>query len=110
MAIKQETAGAILLLLLVLNRNDSAGRTVSGSAGRAGSRLPLGLPDPGSLAREFHRMVGVMEKVDSLGQMAVNPPRLPEPSQLINTSALPDMSAIMDVMGPLLGNLNAEKK
>ncbi|MBR1990535.1 MAG: hypothetical protein IKM19_05615 [Firmicutes bacterium] len=113
MAIKQETAGALLLLLLVLNRNDSgssAGRTVSGSPGRAGSRLPIGWPDLGSLAREFHRMVGVMEKVDSLGQMAVNPPRLPEPSQLINTNALPDMSALIDMMGPLLGNLNGEKK
>jgi len=83
---------------------------VSGSPGRAGSRLPIGWPDLGSLAREFHRMVGVMEKVDSLGQMAVNPPRLPEPSQLINTSALPDMSALIDMMGPLLGNLNGEKK
>jgi len=121
MAIKQETAGALLLLLLVLNRNDSgssagkpvsdsAGRAVSGSTGKAGSRLPIGRPDLGSLAREFHRMVGVMEKVDSLGQMAVNPPRLPEPSQLINTSALPDMSALIDMMGPLLGNLNGEKK
>lgn len=113
MAIKQETAGALLLLLLVLNKNDSgnsAGRVASGSAGKAGSRLPLPAPDLGSLAREFHRMVGVMEKVDSLGQMAVNPPRLPEPSQLINTSALPDMSALIDVMGPLIGNLNREKK
>jgi len=113
MAIKQETAGALLLLLLVLNKNDSgssAGRAVSGSTGKAGSRLPIGRPDLGSLAREFHRMVGVMEKVDALGQMAVNPPRLPEPSQLINTSALPDMSALIDMMGPLLGNLNGEKK
>ena len=91
--------GILLVLLL------------AGSAlgGKPGSRLPLTGPDLGSLAGEFHRMVGLMEKVDSLGQMAANPPRLPEPSQLINTGALPDMSAVMDLIGPLLGNFNSEK-
>jgi len=118
-----EGVGVVLLLLLagsMLSSSNmgSAGRSVESSVGRAGSsfpgragsRLPLSVPDLGSLAGEFHRMVGIMEKVDSLGQMAVNPPRLPEPSQLINTSALPDMSVLMDVMGPILGNLTGEKK
>ena len=98
---RRETVGAAILLLVALNRQNA----VSGS----GSRLPLTRPDLGSLAGEFHRMVGLMEKVDSLGQMAVNPPQLPEPAQLINTSALPDMSALIELAGPLLNNFKGEK-
>ena len=98
---RRETIGAALLLFAILNGQN----TGSGS----GSRLPLARPDLGSLAGEFHRMVGLMEKVDSLGQMAVNPPRLPEPAQLINTSALPDISSIMELAGPLLSNFKGEK-
>ena len=55
---KRETVGAAIFLLLVLNRQKSG-------------------PDFGSLAGDFHRMVGFMERVDSFGQMAVNPPPLP---------------------------------
>ena len=43
-----------------------------------------------------------MNKVDHLGQMAVNPPKLPEPAELVNTDALPDLSGIMDMLSPLL--------
>ncbi|MBQ4650096.1 MAG: hypothetical protein IJB73_05285 [Firmicutes bacterium] len=98
---RRETIGAALLLFAILNGQNTGSKS--------GSRLPIGSPDLGSLAREFHRMVGVMEKVDSLGQMAVNPPRLPEPAQLINTNALPDMSALMELAGPLLNNFKGEK-
>lgn len=104
--------GVVLLLLVLSGGNSGYGLPGNSQArqGRSGSRLPLTRPDLGSLAGEFHRMVGLMEKVDSLGQMAVNPPRLPEPSQIINTSALPDMSSLMEMVGPLLGNLTGEKK
>ena len=99
-----EIAGIALALLAVSALGGS------GAIGRpSGSRLPLVRPDLGSLAGEFHRMVGLMEKVDSLGQMAVNPPRLPEPAQLINTSALPDISGLMELAGPLLANFKGEK-
>lgn len=109
-----ETIGVVLLVLLIAGALGDNGNAVSGSrqgANHTGlnglSRL---LPVKGleftSLARDFHRMVDVMGKVDNIGQMAVNPPKLPEPSQLINTSALPDLSGIMEVMGPLLNNFN----
>ena len=87
---RRETVGAAILLLIAFNRQGS-------------------VPDLGGLARDFHRMVGVMEKVDSFGQMAVNPPRLPEPAQLINTDAIPDLSSLMAMAAPLLSNFNSEK-
>lgn len=87
---KRETVGAAIFLLLVLNKQKSG-------------------PDFGSLAGDFHRMVGFMEKVDSFGQMAVNPPPLPQPAQLINTDALPDISSLMAMAAPLLANFNSEK-
>ena len=87
---KAEIAGAALLLLIVLNRQNA-------------------VPDLGGLARDFHRIVGIMEKIDSLGQMAASPPQLPEPAQLINTGALPDMETLMAAAAPLLSNLGKEK-
>jgi hypothetical protein len=54
-------------------------------------------------------MVSLMERVDSFGQMAVNPPPLPQPAQLINTDALPDISSLMAMAAPLLANFNSEK-
>jgi hypothetical protein len=103
-----EIAGIALVLLAVSALGGGNSGFGAGNS-TAGSRLPITKPDLGSLAGEFHRMVGLMERVDSLGQMAVNPPRLPEPSQLINTSALPDISALMDLAGPLLNNFKGEK-
>lgn len=65
----------------------------------------LRMPEPARLIGDFHRMTEVMGKVDHLGQMAVNPPKLPEPAELINTSALPDLSSMAEMLGPLLGKL-----
>ena len=101
--------GLVLLVITSLGSDVSSDNGLSSTPSGSGSRLPLAGPDLGSLAGEFHRMVGLMERVDSVGQMAVNPPRLPEPSQLINTSALPDISALMDLAGPLLNNFKGEK-
>ena len=66
--------------------------------------------EPLGLISDFHRMVGFMDRLDSMGQMALNPPKLPEPSQLINTDALPDLDGIINVMGPLLGSLSGKNK
>ncbi len=102
-----ETVGVILLVLLVAGAFGDKGGTAPQGGNRGGLNriLPIKGLEITSLAKDFHRMVDVMGKVDNIGQMAVNPPKLPEPSQLINTSALPDISGIMEVMGPLLSNL-----
>ena len=94
----QNSIGFVLLLLLVFAALDG------GNAG----------PVPGSaaaLAKDFHRMVGIMGKVDNLGQMALTPQKLPkppkasEPESLINASALPDLSSIMDMLGPIMSGI-----
>ena len=93
-----DAIGVILLLLLV-----------SGALGDKGTgpRRPLlGSLEPVSMVNDFHRMVSVMDKLDSMGQMVINPAKLPEPSQLINTGAIPNLDGIMEMVGPLLNNLN----
>ena len=93
-----DAIGIILLLLLV-----------SGALGdnSGGTRRPLfeGF-EPVGMINTFHRMVETMEKIDSMGQMALSPPKLPDPSRLINSDSVPDLSGIMDMIGPILGNLN----
>ena len=83
---------------------DSAPYRADHSPGRP---LRLRFPEPARLAGDFHHMVHVMNKVDQMGQMAVNPPKLPEPVKLVNTDALPDLSGIMDMLGPLLKGSSA---
>lgn len=131
----QNTIGIILLLLLALAALDDGIGAREGSAGAGAngrpeawgglppssllptqgpgvnSRPPFRPPHPATLAKDFHRMVGVMGKVDNLGQMALKPPPAPkqpksdEPESLINASALPDLSGIMDMLGPIMSNL-----
>ena len=93
-----DVIGVILLLFLVSG--------VLGDKGRGSGRSLLGGFEPIGLVSDFHRMVGVMDKLDSMGQMVINPPKLPEPSQLINTNAIPNLDGIIEMMGPLLSNLN----
>ena len=93
-----DVIGVILLLFLVSG--------VLGDKGRGSGRSLLGGLEPIGLVSDFHRMVGVMDKLDSMGQMVINPPKLPEPSQLINTGAIPNLDGIMEMVGPLLNNLN----
>lgn len=93
-----DAIGIILLLFLVSG--------VLGDKGRGSGRLLPGNLEPIGLVSDFHRMVGVMEKLDSMGQMVINPPKLPDPSQLINTNAIPNLDGIMEMVGPLLSNLN----
>jgi len=107
----QNSIGVVLLLLLVFAALDGGGNgLVSGSAA-APVRPPARPPHPAALAKDFHRMVGIMGKVDNLGQMALSPPKPPkppkasEPESLINASALPDLSGIMDMLGPIMSGL-----
>ena len=93
-----DAIGVIILLLLLAG-------TMGDKNGKPGFSLLKGL-EPVSRIDDFHRMVNVMEKLDSMGQMAINPPKLPEPSQLINTSAIPNLDGLMEMVGPLLNNLN----
>ena len=93
-----DVIGVILLLFLVSG--------VLGVKRRGSGRSLLGGVEPIGLVSDFHRMVGVMDKLDSMGQMVINPPKLPEPSQLINTNAIPNLDGIIEMMGPLLSNLN----
>lgn len=157
------SVGVILLLLLVLGKaaqgggpnsvlgnfsgTEFAAEPFQGSARQpASSELPrpaafaqilaAPLPPPATLARDFHRMVGIMGKVDSLGQLAANPPKLPpisdiselsnlsklgnisslselsklgQPDALINTSALPDMNSLMEMFAPILNSLKTDE-
>ena len=103
----QNSIGVVLLLLLVFAALDGGNAgPVPGSA-----TAPVRPPHPAALAKDFHRMVGIMGKVDNLGQMAFTPPKPPkppkasEPESLINASALPDLSGIMDMLGPIMSGL-----
>lgn len=110
----QNSIGVVLLLLLVFAALDGGNAgPVPGSAA-ALVRPPARPPHPAALAKDFHRMVGIMGKVDNLGQMALTPQKLPkapkapkasEPESLINASALPDLSGIMDMLGPIMSGL-----
>ena len=106
----QNSIGIVLLLLLVLAALDGGSGLVSAPAA-APVRPPARPPHPAALAKDFHRMVGIMGKVDNLGQMAftppkpTKPPKASEPESLINASALPDLSGIMDMLGPIMSGL-----
>ena len=93
-----DVIGVILLLFLVSG--------VLGDKGRGSGRSLLGGLEPIGLVSDFHRMVGVTDKLDSMGQIVINPPKLPEPTQLTNTNAIPNLDGIIEMMGPLLSNLN----
>lgn len=139
------SAAPILLLLLLVRLVQGGGENPAfGSSGAGFSaghfqdpprqlQAPV-LPRAADLARDFHRMVEVMGKVDSLGRLAANPPKLPpisdiselanlsnlgnlsslselsklsEPDALINTSALPDMNSLMEMFAPIINSLKA---
>lgn len=137
------SAAPILLLLLLVRLVQGGGENPAfGNSGAGFSAGPFQgpprqlqapvLPRAADLARDFHRMVEVMGKVDSLGRLAANPPKLPpisdiselanlsklsnlsslselsklaEPEAVINTSALPDLSGLMEMMAPIMNSL-----
>lgn len=107
----QNSIGVVFLLLLVFAALDGGGSGLVSDPAAAPVRPPARPPHPAALAKDFHRMVGIMGKVDNLGQMALSPPKPPkppkasEPESLINASALPDLSGIMDMLGPIMSGL-----
>lgn len=107
----QNSIGVMLLLLLVFAALDGGNAVPVPGSAAALVRPPARPPHPAALAKDFHRMVGIMGKVDNLGQMALTPQKLPkppkasEPESLINASALPDLSGIMDMLGPIMSGL-----
>lgn len=134
----QNSVGVILLLLLGFaaagsaatlpgTSNSEAGVSPVSSAARLPARPPVRPPHPAALAKDFHRMVGIMGKVDGLGQMALNPPNLQNPpnpanlpnlsnlqkaaapESLINASALPDLSGIVNMLAPIMSSLGASQ-
>ena len=132
----QNSVGVVLLLLLGVvaaggtSGNGAAVPTAPGlgmttsppySPARPLAHSPVRPPHPAALAKDFHRMVGIMGKVDVLGQMALNQPNLPNqpkppnfqkaaaPESLINASALPDLSGMMNMLAPLLSGLGGSQ-
>lgn len=58
----------------------------------------------GSLLKDLHKMTDIMNRVDNLGQMALNPPpapKLPSPDELFGKT-MPDLSNIAENIGPLM--------
>ncbi len=135
----QNSVGVVLLLLLgfaAVGGASGGGAAAFGApdlgtgasslypATRPPVRPPVRPPHPAALAKDFHRMVGIMGKVDGLGQMALNPPTPPssskipnlsnsqkaaEPESLINAPALPDLSGIMNMLAPIMSSLGASQ-
>ncbi len=115
MSKKPGAAGfAAILLIAALRRSESDMNPQSGSYR---SRPFSGfLPGGGiirafeaeSVLRDLHRITEIINRMDSVGQVVLNPPplpKLPPPSQLLGS--LPDLSSIMGSIGPLMAALGS---
>lgn len=75
-------------------------------SGHAG--LLPGSFDLGRTLKDLHRITDIINRMDSLGQMVLNPPpapKLPSPGEILGNS-LPDLSGIIDNIGPILSILS----
>lgn len=98
MAKNTEVFGIAAILLIIAAR----GQGTQGPL-RPGGEL-LKTFEIGSLLNDFHKMTGIMNRVDNLGQMALHPPdppKLPPPDELFS-KAMPDLSNIVENMAPLM--------
>ena len=60
-----------------------------------------------SVLKDLHRVTDIINRMDNLGQMVLNPPptpKLPSPGDLLDNS-MPDLSGIIINIGPLLSVL-----
>lgn len=114
MSKKPGAAGfAAIILIAAISRAETAGTHPSGYHGRTFAGL---IPGSGiirafeaeSVLRDLHRITEIINRMDGLGQMVLNPPplpKLPPPSQLLNS--LPDLNNIVGSIGPLMAALNS---
>ena len=119
---------AILLILAAGNDSGKPGMDHSGgfgSGGRGAGHASRGadsssrngilggiLPpiEIGGILNDLHRLTFIMNHMDNLGQMALNPserPKLPPPSEIIS-KAIPDFGNIIETVAPLLSVLGGD--
>ena len=61
--------------------------------------------DPGVLLNDLHRMAEMINRMDRLGQMALHPPdlpKLPAGDMFGSGKGVPDLSGLMENLGPLM--------
>ncbi|MBS5335259.1 MAG: hypothetical protein KHY62_07055 [Firmicutes bacterium] len=64
--------------------------------------------DLGRTLKDLHKVTDIINRMDSLGQMVLNPPpapKLPSPGEFLGNS-LPDLGGIIDNIGPILSILS----
>lgn len=66
----------------------------------------------GSVLKDLHRMTSIMNRMDNLGQMVLNPPAPPKlpPAGEIFSKAMPDLNGIIENIGPLLAAFGGENE
>ena len=120
MAKSSNVIGIAAILLILAAREDSeplfsSGRNGPGgksshnikSMGRGGILPSIEI---GSILNDLHKLTFIMNNMDNLGQMALNPserPKLPPPSEIISR-ALPDLANVVETMAPLLSILGSD--
>lgn len=107
----EKNSGSILVIV--------AGLLLAGTLGDKHRHMPSlpPLPPINSLADEFHRVVGIMDKFDNLSMMALN--TLSSEGSTADAfstsrsesplSALPDLSSMADALAPLINSFKNEK-
>ena len=85
----------ILILLLLLALLAELRQTEAGAYAQT-------WPDP-NISPAFSQTSAPTSFYGRPGRLRMPEPKLPEPADLINTSALPDLSSMAEMLGPLLG-------
>lgn len=109
MAKNSNIIGIAAVLLILASRNDSDKASLPGKS--SGGLLGI-LPsiEIGGILKDLHKLTFIMNHMDNLGQMALNPserPKLPAPSEMISR-AIPDLGNIMEVVAPLISAMGGD--
>ena len=105
MSRNSDVVGILLILLFITNGNNQSAPGGFSSLGNILKAVQVN-----GLLNELHKFTAVINRVDNLGQMALNPPeisKLPPPDQLF-AKRMPDLSNIIETMGPLLSVLSKD--